>query len=312
MPTTEELNEFLKTHKEEKVGEPPAKVQRREEVAAPQKANLVQSPVNLKVSPAAPNADGRITHVSPESAGWGHVGFDVFRLAPGQKLAQETGSEEHCVVLVTGTGDVSACGQTYSGIGGRSHPHEDKAPGAVYVPKGGSWQVTAATDVELAVCKAPGGGNHPVRLIEGGSMSREVRGKGNNTRHIRNILPDSDPAAHSLLVVEVVTPSGNWSSYPPHRHDTDDLPNQSYLEETYYHRLNPPQGFGFQRVYTDDRTLDETMAVHDGDVVMVPRGYHPCGVPHGYELYYLNVMAGPTKRWKFHNDPKHEWIMGKL
>ena len=97
-------------------------------------------------------------------------------------------------------------------------------------------------------------------------------------RHVCNILPDTD-VADSLLVVEVIAPGGNWSSYPPHRHDTDDLPHQSSLEETYYHRQSPSQGFAFQRVYTDDRSLDETMSVEDGDVVMVPKGYHPVGAP---------------------------------
>ncbi len=163
--------------------------------------------------------------------------------------------------------------------------------------------------MELAICTAPGGGEHPARVIEEAEMSREMRGKGANTRHVRNILPDSDPRAESLLVVEVITPQGNWSSYPPHKHDTDALPGESLLEETYYHRLNPSQGFAFQRVYTDDRSLDETVCVQDGDVVMVPRGYHPVGAPYGYELYYLNVMAGPTRKWVFRNDPQHEWML---
>jgi 5-deoxy-glucuronate isomerase len=122
-------------------------------------------------------------------------------------------------------------------------------------------------------------------------------------------LPDSDPSANSLLVVEVYTESGNWSSYPPHKHDQDNLPVESQLEESYYHEMNPPQGFVFQRVYTDDRSIDETMTVENGDVVLVPAGYHPVGVPDGYESYYLNVMAGPTRTWKFYNDPDHEWIL---
>ena len=107
----------------------------------------------------------------------------------------------------------------------------------------------------------------------------------------------------------MITPGGNTSSYPPHKHDTDNLPRESLLEEVYYHRLNPPQGFAFQRVYTDDRSLDETMTVEDGDVTLVPRGYHPCAALHGYDLYYLNVMAGPKRTWKFHNEPAHEWLL---
>jgi len=109
-------------------------------------------------------------------------------------------------------------------------------------------------------------------------------------------------------VTEVFTPQGNWSSYPSHRHDVDDYPNITYLDETYYHRLNPAQGFGVQRVYTEDGSLDETMAVKDGDVVLVPKGHHPCGAPYGYEMYYLNVMAGPLRKWRFVNDPDHDWI----
>jgi len=114
--------------------------------------------------------------------------------------------------------------------------------------------------------------------------------------------------ADSLLVTEVYTPAGHWSSYPSHRHDEDDFPRMTYLEETYYMRLDPAQGFAVQRVYTEDGTLDETMAVRDGDVTLVPRGHHPVGAPYGYDLYYLNVMAGPLRKWRFQNDPDHDWI----
>ena len=110
-------------------------------------------------------------------------------------------------------------------------------------------------------------------------------------------------------MVEVITPGGHTSSYPPHRHDEDDLPRQSFLEETYYHRFSKPQGFGFQRVFTDDRSLDETMLIEDGDVVLVPKGYHPVAAVAGYDVYYLNVMAGPKRTWKFYNAPEHEWML---
>jgi 5-deoxy-glucuronate isomerase len=141
-------------------------------------------------------------------------------------------------------------------------------------------------------------------------MSRETRGQQANTRYVRNILPQTEPA-DSLLVVEVLTPGGHWSSYPPHKHDKAVEGQETALEETYYHRLRPSQGFAFQRVYTDDRDLDETFCVQDGDVVLVPRGYHPVGAPHGYDLYYLNVMAGPERKWIFRNDPAHEWMLSK-
>jgi 5-deoxy-glucuronate isomerase len=140
-------------------------------------------------------------------------------------------------------------------------------------------------------------------------MRRSVRGQGSNTRTICDVLPHDDPSAAHLLVVEVRTPAGHSSSYPPHKHDSETPPTETQLEETYYHRLNPAQGFAFQRVYTDDRSLDEAMAVEDHDVVMVPRGYHPVVVPHGYDSYYLNVMAGPKRLWVFRNDPAHEWML---
>ena len=119
---------------------------------------------------------------------------------------------------------------------------------------------------------------------------------------------EDSPIANSLLVTEVFTPQGNWSSYPPHRHDKNDFPNITYLEETYYHRINPNNGFGFQRVFSEDGTVDKSMCFKDGDVVLVPKGHHPCGVPYGYELYYLNVMAGPIRKWRFKNHPDFEWL----
>lgn len=261
----------------------------------------------LRVRPGPADADGRTLSVTPESAGWGHVGFALHQLKPGQSVSGLEPDRELCLVLVAGTARIMA-GEVDLGLtGGRESPFEDAAPGAAYIPAGLPYSVTAEGPVELAVCSAPGRPGGEARLIASAQMGREVRGQGTNTRHVRNILPEGEPA-DSLLVVEVITPGGHWSSYPPHKHDTA-REQETLLEETYYHRLNPPQGFAFQRVYTDDRSLDETVCVEDGDVVMVPRGYHPVGAPHGYDLYYLNVMAGPERKWRFHNDPAHEWII---
>jgi 5-deoxy-glucuronate isomerase len=255
---------------------------------------------------------GRVIHVTPQSAGWTYVGFDLYRLAPGQTASAATGSREVCLVFVSGRGDATVAGRGLGSLGGRMSPFDGK-PWSVYVPQGGDWSVTAESELELAVCSAPGlGGKLPPRVIRPDDVGQEVRGKGTNTRYITNILPET-AVADSLLVVEVITPGGHTSSYPPHKHDRDNLPHESLLEETYYHRLNPPQGFAFQRVYTDAdgqgaRALDETMTVEDGDVTLVPRGYHPCAAIHGYDLYYLNVMAGPKRTWKFHNAREHEWL----
>jgi 5-deoxy-glucuronate isomerase len=249
-----------------------------------------------------------IVSVTPQSAGWKYVGFSAHRLAPGESMSLTTGSNEVCVVVLRGTVTVAAQGKTWREIGRRTSVFADEAPYAVYVPAREDVHVTASTDAEVAVASAPGSQARPARLIEPASMKRTSRGHGANTRYVCDILPQTEPADH-LLVVEVRTPSGHSSSYPPHKHDTDNLPDESSLEETYYHRLNPSQGFAFQRVYTDDRSLDESLAVEDHDVVMVPRGYHPVVVPYGYESYYLNVMAGPTREWHFKNDPAHEWML---
>ncbi|WP_136161337.1 5-deoxy-glucuronate isomerase [Sphingomonas flavalba] len=266
--------------------------------------------MTLRVRPHAPDSTGCVLEVTPESAGWDRVGFKVHRLAPGQMLAGGAVDREACLVVLSGTADIAAGDAAFPGIGGRASVFEDVAPAAVYVPAEARYRVTARDAVELAVCTAPGGPGRAPRLIAPATMTREVRGEGTNQRFVRNILPQDEPA-DSLLVVEVITPGGHWSSYPPHKHDRDVPGEETALEETYYHRLNPPQGFAFQRVYTDDRSIDETITVEDGDVVMAPRGYHPVGAPHGYDLYYLNVMAGPKREWIFKNDPAHAWIVAR-
>ncbi|MES2979516.1 MAG: 5-deoxy-glucuronate isomerase [Pseudomonadota bacterium] len=255
--------------------------------------------------------EGReIVNVTPERAGWKHVGFRALRLANGETESVATGDRELCLVVLTGTVDITVDGQTHAGLGSRTTVFDDAAPAAVYVPAGKSVQVRAQGAAEVALCTAPAGlSPRQVKVIEPSSMRRSTRGQGANTRYICDVLPHDDPTAEHLLVVEVITPAGHSSSYPPHKHDLEQPPVETQLEETYYHRLNPSQGFAFQRVYTDDRSLDEACAVEDHDVVMVPRGYHPVVAPHGYDLYYLNVMAGPNRFWVFRNDPAHEWML---
>jgi len=263
----------------------------------------------LRIRPQyPPQADGTVLSITPESAGWKHVGFKLVKLTEGQRYSAVETGRETCLVLVTGKASIRAGEHHYNDIGGRSSPFEDRAPGAVYVPAGVEYGVTAHGNVELAICTSPGQPGRQPRLIDESEMSRETRGCGTNTRHVRNILPESKPA-DSLLVVEVITPGGHWSSYPPHKHDTDTPGEETFLEETYYHRIQPEQGFAFQRIYTDDRSVDETITFENGDVVLAPCGYHPVGAPHGYDVYYLNVMAGPERRWLFKNDPAHEWII---
>ena len=251
---------------------------------------------------------GKVHAVSPAEAGWSYVGFSLYRLAAGDVAAEATGDREVILVLVEGKAQITGAGQDWGVLGDRMTVFEKTPPHCLYLPDGVEWGAVATAPCVLAVCTAPGKGGHPARRLGPEGIALTQRGTGANTRFINNIAMEAADVADSLLVTEVFTPPGNWSSYPSHRHDEDDFPRMTYLEESYYHRLNPPQGFGIQRVYTEDGSLDETMAVKDHDVVLVPKGHHPCGVPHGYEMYYLNVMAGPLRKWRFQNDPDHDWI----
>ncbi|MFC5647892.1 5-deoxy-glucuronate isomerase [Paenibacillus solisilvae] len=264
---------------------------------------------NLIVKPSqTPDSEGNLLRITPESAGWEHVGFEVYTLGIGERLSRSTEEREACIVLLGGKADIATDKLEWKQIGGRMSVFEKIPPYSVYVPSGDRFAVTAVTDLQIAVCWAPGKGSQPARLIAPEQVGVELRGQGSTERLIHNILPESEPA-DSLLVVEVFTPGGHWSSYPPHKHDRDFLPEESLLEETYYYQVQPGQGFAVQRVYTDDGSLNETLAVSSGEAVLVPKGYHPVSAPPGYEVYYLNVMAGPVRTWKFYNDPNHAWLM---
>ena len=258
-----------------------------------------------------PPTETCIHEITPGDAGWDYVGFSAHRLAGGASLRLSSGSTEVCVVLLSGTADLSAAGLSWPGLVGRESVFDQVPPFAMYVPPGQDYEIVAdSAEVEVGICSAPARGVYPARLIRPSALEYIPRGRGTNQRLVCNILFDRQDA-EKLLVVEVFTPPGHWSSYPPHKHDTDTPGSETRLEETYYHRLNPPQGFVFQRVYTDDLSIDETMSVPDRALVLVPEGYHPVGVPHGYESYYLNTMAGPTREWIFRNDPRHEWMLGE-
>lgn len=252
---------------------------------------------------------GKVHDITTQSAGWRYVGFGLHRLRAGDTVSEQTGANEVILVLVEGKAAITGADQDWGVLGDRMNVFERNAPHCLYLPNGSDWTAVAETDCVIAVCSAPGMGGHAARRIGPDGISLTQRGTGTNTRFINNIAMEDEDYADSLLVTEVFTPAGHWSSYPSHRHDEDDYPRITYLEETYYHRLNPADGFGIQRVYTDDLQLNKTMAVADGDVVLVPRGHHPCGAPYGFEMYYLNVMAGPLRKWRFVAAPEVERIM---
>jgi 5-deoxy-glucuronate isomerase len=230
------------------------------------------------------------------------VGFEVVN----PPYSGHSGERELCLVVVQGVCDVRSEYGDWVELGGRATPFEGR-PDAAYLPPGTDFELSGNAEVALCTAPAPNGGAAG-RLLPGEDVEVETRGFGAQERTVTPILM-GDREADSLLVCEVLTPPGHWSSYPPHKHDRDALPDESYLEETYYHRIDPPTGFALQRVYTGDGNLDETLAVRDGDVVLVPRGYHTVSAPPGYAVYYLNVMAGPVREWAIANDPDHEWML---
>ncbi|HVH62027.1 MAG TPA: 5-deoxy-glucuronate isomerase [Candidatus Dormibacteraeota bacterium] len=249
---------------------------------------------------------GPSIRITPESADWKYVGFQVVRLVKGDDFVGRTGEREVCAVILGGRIDAGFGNHEWRDIGARANVFEG-LPFALYAPPGGELYLKAVSDsAEVALCWAPASIGAAPALIRPEDIHAFQRGSGRVERMIRNILMEDQPA-EALLVAEVLTPAGNWSSFPPHKHDTDDLPREAYLEEVYYHRLARPDGFAVQLVYTDDRSLDEAIQVRDGDVVLVPRGYHPVAAGPGYDLYYLNVMAGPHRAWAITTDPNHRW-----
>jgi 5-deoxy-glucuronate isomerase len=167
--------------------------------------------------------------------------------------------------------------------------------------------VKADSPCELAFCYCRAEEQHPARLITPDQVGIEIRGGGNATRQINSMLPPEFPAQR-LLVVEVFTPSGNWSSFPPHKHDVHNPPTEVDLDEIYYYKVQDPRGFAIQKVYTADGRIDETLTVRDGELVRVPEGYHPVVAEHGYNVYYLNALAGSARSMAASDDPNYAWV----
>ena len=251
---------------------------------------------------SAPGPDGAILSFNPESAGFEYVGFEVLRLEGGGTAERVCGFRELCVVVISGVVNVASEHGEWFDIGGRADPWAD-LPDAAYLPPESHVGLRAGEDgAEVALCWAPALRGANPRILPGAEIEVEIRGHGAHERLIRPILMENEGAG-SLLVVEVLTPAGHWSSYPPHKHDHDDPPRQSLLEEVYYHRIKPEQGFGLMRVYDYETALDEALTFRDRDCVLVPRGYHTVSSPPGYELYDLNVMAGPSRLWQSSTTP---------
>ncbi len=250
--------------------------------------------------------DRVIASVAPHGDDWKYIDFKIVRLAKGSSYSAETGGNEAVLVFIEGTADVTSDHASWQRVGERRSPF-DGPPQAVYLPQTTAYKLSARGDCEIAICSAQARGTHAARLIALNETDAHDRGTGNASRRIYDILMDPE-AASTLFITEVLTPPGHWSSYPPHKHDKDDPPHESALEELYYYRARPECGFAFQRVYTAEGDVDETIAARDRDIVLVPRGYHVCAAAPEYAIYYLNVLAGPKHIYHMTFDPQHEWI----
>lgn len=262
---------------------------------------LVFNPVQV----GAPS--GQLIAVTPKLAGWEHLSFSVRRMAAGDSYSSETGIYEQVLVLLGGQCTIDYDGGLcWTDVGRRLHVF-DGMPYAAYLPRQTHYRLTGLTDGEIAICSAPATRDFPPCLITPDQVEVEIRGGGNATRQINHIIKPEFPADR-LLVVEVYTPGGNWSSYPPHKHDVHNPPEEVDLEEIYYYKMDSPKGYAIQKVYTKDGRLDETLTVRDGQLLIIPEGYHPVVAAHGYNVYYLNALCGSARSMAASDDPDYAWV----
>ena len=275
---------------------------------------------NILVNPADhPQDPGLILSVTPDSAGWDYISFQARKLATGESWSFQSGESELAIVNLTGAYSVKSNRGEWSGIGGRATVFESAAY-ALYLPRQTEFTITADEGGELAVTWVPTDQDHEPYLIHPEDVEVSVRGGDNVSRQINDVLPPGSPV-HRLVLVEVYTPSGNWSSYPGHKHDVhieDEASNliEADLEEVYFYKLDRPEGYAYQRVYTDERSplhqagypIDSLVRVKDNCAVLVPEGYHPVVSAPGSMTYYLNVLAGSAQSLANQDDPEFAWV----
>lgn len=275
--------------------------------------DLLVRPVN---DPADP---GLILRITPEVAGWEYIHFEVRSLAVGAQWSFATEGHELALVNLTGTYAVSSNRGSWSSVGGRKDVFSGAAH-ALYLPRGTEFTVTAEQGGDFAVGWVPTDEDHEAWLIRPERVRRSIRGGDNVSRQINDLLPPGSPV-HRLVLVEVYTPGGNWSSYPPHKHDrhvvdADGNLIEADLEEVYFYKLDRPEGYAIQRVYTDERSplhaagqpIDALIRAGDNCAVLVPGGYHPVVSAPGYTTYYLNVLAGSAQSLANQDDPRYSWV----
>lgn len=258
------------------------------------------------------SVDGEYIRVTPESAGWEHLSFAARRMQKGQGWGGNTGKSEYGFVVLGGTCAVETSRGNWASVGRRPDVFHGM-PYAFYLPPQTDFKVSAVSEeLDLAYGWCASSLDHPAKLVTPNDVAIEIRGGGNATRQINSLFPPGFNCER-LVAVEVYTPSGNWSSYPPHKHDVHRVDQagrllEADLEEVYFYKLDRPGGYAMQRIYTSDRRLDELVMARNNDAVLVPEGYHPVASAHGYTTYYLNFLAGSAQSLANSDDPEHAWI----
>lgn len=246
--------------------------------------------------------------VSPQNSVLQHISLHLLNLEKDQTYSGHSGYEELALVILTGHCTITVGQQRFENVGGRKDVFETR-PHTVYVPLNSDYTVTAVQGaVEIAVGGTICDHKREPALITPEQVAYEERGIWHWRRHIHNVINVVNPVSERLIIIEVLTPPGHWSSVPPHKHDQDNPPYESSLEEIYFYRMKPQQGFGFQRIYTDDGTLDEALVVEHNCATIQPKGYHPVANHPGYQMYYLNILGGTERLLLPQDDPKHVWL----
>lgn len=254
----------------------------------------------------AEGQSGEMLRFSRESVQWEWMSMSARRLNPGEAYEAATQGEEAAFVILGGR-CVANWGKGEQAIGGRKNVFSG-LPYCVYLPTGCAVKFKAENVCEMAECRVPSGAKLEPRLVKPEDVATSLRGGGNASRQIVDIIRPDFPA-DKLVVVEVYTPGGNWSSYPPHKHDVHNPPAEVDLDEIYYYRIDRPQeGFALQRLYSPDKSQDFTVRAEDGDAVLVRSGYHPVVAGPGYNVYYLNFLAGTSRTLAGTEDPNHVWL----
>ncbi|MDX2161135.1 MAG: 5-deoxy-glucuronate isomerase [bacterium] len=255
---------------------------------------------------------GIFAEVSAAQAGWEYLNMAARRMNRGETWSAHTGDHEWAHVILGGVCHLHMDGSEYRSVGRRPNVFSGM-PYAVYLPRGMAFEIEAVTDgFEVASCWVPTDRDGAPRLVTPKDCAIELRGGGNASRQINSIIPPGF-GNHRIVAVEVYTPSGNWSSYPPHKHDVhreaaDGTLLEADLEEIYFYKIAPADGFAYQRVYTDSRAIDAVMMAHQHDMVLVPEGYHPVVSGFGYTTYYLNFLAGSAQALTAVDDPQLAWV----